>query len=73
MKQTVKILWARSLITLSILLLPIVFFGTRWGWNTPLRDVKYDSPGTLIAVLVVSVIAAFLAGFYFVRSLDSRQ
>jgi nitrogen fixation-related uncharacterized protein len=43
------------------------------GWNTPLQDVKDDSPGTTIVILIISVIAAFLAGFYFVRGLDSRQ
>jgi nitrogen fixation-related uncharacterized protein len=73
MKRIIKALWFRALITLSIMLFPVAFFGARWGWNTPLQDVKDDSPGTTIFILIISVIAAFLAGFYFVRGLDSRQ
>ncbi len=73
MKRMIKALWFRALITLSVMLLPIAFFGVRWGWNTPLQDVRDDSPGTTIAILIISVIAAFLAGFYFVRGLDSQQ
>lgn len=68
-----KAIWFRALVTLTVLLLPAAFFGIRWGWNTPLRDVKHDSPGTMIAILAVSVICAFVAGFYFVRALDAQD
>lgn len=59
----------RSLLTLLIILLPVIWVSMRWGWRTSLTDIQETGDPILPIVFLLMVLLSFFAGFWLIHGL----
>ena len=68
-----KRLWVRLLLVVASVLIPVLLTGWLVGWERRIRELDQTANTRIGILIVLTTIAAFLAGFYLVRGGEKTE